>query len=160
MPPTYDRKALIKGLPTKTQLEGTALGDALVAGDQGRAARRWGRASRASPHPPASILLVSDGGSNTGRVTPETAAQQAKKRGIPISTVALGTASGVVRQNIPTGKGKQTFPLVQQVPVDPKVLKQVASDSGGHFYAAPSASKLDSRLQGARLAARVQQAVP
>ena len=81
--------------------------------------------------------------SNAGRITPETAAQQAKKFGIPISTVALGTTSGVVHQNIPTGKGKQTFPLVQQVPVDPTVLKQVASDSGGHFYAAPSASKLD-----------------
>jgi len=33
---------------------------------------------------------------------------------------------------------------VQQVPVDPKVLKQVAGDSGGHFYSAPSASKLES----------------
>ena len=143
VPPTYDRKALIKGLPTTTQLEGTALGDALTQAIK-VARKAVGPSKKGSPHPPASILLVSDGGSNAGRVQPEAAAQQAKRLGIPISTVALGTASGTVRQNIPTGKGKQTFPLVQQVPVDPKVLKQVAGDSGGHFYSAPSASKLES----------------
>ncbi len=142
VPPTYDRKAFVKGLPTKAQLEGTALGDALFQAV--RVARKAvGPSKPGDPHPPATILLLSDGGNNTGRIPPAAAAQQARKAGVPISTISLGTAAGVVHQNVPLGKGKQTFPLVQQVPVETKTLKEVATASGGRYYAATSAAGLD-----------------
>lgn len=142
VPPTYDRDALIKALPTKAQLEGTALGDAL---DQAVhvAKKAVGPSKPGKPAPPATILLVSDGGNNSGRVTPAAAAAEARKAKIPVSTIALGTAAGVVHQNVPIGNGKQTFPFVQQVPVDPKLLKQVASASGGKFYSAGTAKGVD-----------------
>jgi Ca-activated chloride channel family protein len=142
VPPTYDRPTLIKGLPLKADLDGTALGDALYQAVR-VAKKAVGTSKPGSPHPPASILLVSDGGNNAGRVKPAQAAALAKKAGIPVSTVAIGTAAGVVHQNIPLGTGKKTFPLVQQVPVDSQVLHQVAALSGGHFYAATTATSVD-----------------
>jgi Ca-activated chloride channel family protein len=142
VPPTYDRKTLIKGLPAKAELDGTALGDALYQAVR-VAKKAVGPSKPGQPHPPATILLVSDGGSNAGRVKPAQAAALAKKAGIPVSTVAIGSPAGVVHQNVPLGQGKKTFPLVQQVPVDPKVLRQVAALSGGHAYAATTASGVD-----------------
>ena len=141
VPPTYDRATLINALPRTTQLEGTAIGDALAEAIF-VAKRAVGPSKPGSPHPPATILLVSDGGQNAGTITPAAAAEQARKAAIPISTVAVGTAAGVVHQKIPLGKGSKTFPLVQQVPVEPAVLEQVAKTSGGHFFAAQSAGQL------------------
>jgi Ca-activated chloride channel family protein len=142
VPPTYDRKTLIKGLPAKAELEGTALGDALFQAVR-VAKKAVGPSKPGQPHPPATILLVSDGGTNSGRIKPADAAALAKKAQIPISTIAVGTAAGVVHQKVPIGNGKQTFPLVQQVPVDPKILREVAAGSGGHFYSAASPKGLE-----------------
>ncbi len=139
--PTYDRDTLIRGLPAKAELEGTALGDALSAA-LGVARKAVGPSRPGAPHPPATILLISDGGSNTGKVTPVQAASAARKAGIPVSTVALGTSHGQVHQLVPIGPGKKTFPLVQQAPVDPTTLKAVAAGSGGKFYAVHSSDQL------------------
>ena len=86
--------------------------------------------------------MLSDGGQNAGRVQPAQAAALAKKASIAVSTVSLGTAAGVVHQKVPLGTNGKTFPLVTQVPVDPSTLKTIAQDSGGHFYAAHSATEL------------------
>jgi Ca-activated chloride channel homolog len=142
VPPTYDREQLLKGLPRKPELEGTALGDAIVSAVV-VAKKAVGAGKPGQPHPPATILLVSDGAQNTGRVTPVAAAKQAVKAAIPVSTVALGTAAGVVHQTVPIGTGGKTFPLVQQVPVDATTLRAVAAAGGGKFYAAHSSNQLD-----------------
>ncbi len=139
VPPTYDRNAVINGLPKKTQLEGTAMGDALSQAVN-VAKKAVGPSKPGHPHPPATILLLSDGGQNAGRVTPVQAATQARKAAIPVSTVSLGTAGGKVEQKVPFG-GK-TVPLVTQVPVEAKTLRAVAAAGGGHFYAAHSAAQL------------------
>jgi Ca-activated chloride channel homolog len=140
--PTYDRKELIAGLPLTTVLEGTAMGDALSQAVT-VAKKAVGPSRPGAPHPPATIVLVSDGGSNSGKVTPAKAAADARKAGIPVSTVSIGTLRGVVHQNVPIGGGTKTFPLVQQVPVDPTTLKSVAAVSGGKFYPAQSPAQLD-----------------
>jgi Ca-activated chloride channel family protein len=139
VPPTYERQTLINGLPKKTELEGTAMGEALAEAVK-VAKKAVGPSKPGSPHPPATILLLSDGGQNAGRTTPEQAAAQARKAAIPVSTVSLGTASGKVEQKIPYGS--KTVPLVTQVPVEPKVLKSVATIGGGHFYQAHSSAQL------------------
>ncbi len=160
VPPTYDRATLINALPRTTQLEGTAIGDAL--------AEAVFVAKRAvGPSKPGVAAPAGDDPARLGR-RPERRhdharprrRQQARKAAIPVSTVAVGTAAGVVHQKIPLGKGSKTFPLVQQVPVEPAVLEQVAKTSGGHFFAAQSAGQLEPGLQGARHAARLQPAVP
>jgi Ca-activated chloride channel family protein len=141
VPPTYDHQSILNALPKKTELEGTALGDALSEAVV-VAQKAVGPSKPGKPHAPASILLVSDGGQNAGRVQPTAAATQAKKAGIAVSTVSLGTAAGVVHQKVPLGTNGKSFPLVSQVPVDPSTLKSVAKASGGHFYAAHSANQL------------------
>jgi Ca-activated chloride channel homolog len=141
VPPTYDRNSLLRGLPVKAQLEGTALGEAISQAVK-VAKKATAPPKPGQPHPPASILLISDGGNNAGQVTPVNAAKEARKAGIPISTVSLGTLNGSVKQQVPLGKGKKTFPLVTNVPVEPTTLKQVAAASGGRFYAAHSTNQL------------------
>jgi Ca-activated chloride channel homolog len=150
--PTYDHSAVIKALPAKAQLDGTAMGDALAEAVT-VAKRAVGPSKPGAPHPPATILLVSDGGSNAGKTTPEQAATLAKKAAIPVSTVSVGTASGVVHQNVPLGQGKKTFPYVSQVPVDPTTLKSIAKTSGGTFFAAHSPTQLEAvyKALGSRL---------
>jgi Ca-activated chloride channel family protein len=142
VPPTYDHDQLIKGLPKQTELEGTALGDALAQAVT-VAKKAVGPSKPGHPHPPATILLVSDGAQNTGRITPIAAAKGSIKAAIPVSTVSLGTAAGVVHQTVPVGTSGQTFPLVSQVPVDSATLRQVAKAGGGHFYQAHSAAQLN-----------------
>ena len=159
VPPTYDHEAVIRALPAKAQLDGTAMGDALAEA-VAVAKKAVGPSRPGAPHPPATILLVSDGGNNAGKTTPVQAAAQARKDSIPISTVLVGTTSGVVHQNVPLGKGGKTFPFVQQVPVDPTTLQAVAKASGGSFFAAAHPDPARLGLQGARVAARLRQAVP
>ncbi len=137
MPPTYDHEAVVKVLPTKTQEQGTAIGDAIELAIK-VAKTAVGPNKPGDPHPPAAILLLSDGTQNAGKVAYATAAAAARKADIPISTVALGTDHGSVSQ--PLGQGATN---VQQVPVDPSALKQIASASGGRFYAATSADALE-----------------
>ena len=141
VPPTYDHQQIIDALPKKTEIEGTALGDALSEAVV-VAQKAVGPSKPGKPHPPASILMVSDGGQNAGRVQPAAAAAQAKKAGIAVSTVSVGTAAGTVHQNVPNGPGGKTFPLVSQVPVDATTLKAIAKASNGHYYAAQSSNQL------------------
>ena len=77
-------------------------------------------------------MLLSDGASKTGQ-DPAEVAQQAKALGVPIYTVALGTADGVVQQ------GGQ----VLNVAPDPEALAEVAQISGGRAFAAEDSDALD-----------------
>jgi Ca-activated chloride channel homolog len=150
--PTYDHQQVIAGLPKQTELEGTAMGQAIQAAVL-IARKTVGPSKPGNPHPPASIVLFSDGGANAGQVTPVQAAQQALKAAIPVSTVAVGTPAGVVHQKVPIAGSKKTFPLVQQVPVDPTTLQAVAKESGGDFFPAltPAALNTVYRKLGSRL---------
>jgi Ca-activated chloride channel family protein len=140
VPPTYDRNAVIRALPRVAELQGTAMGVALKQAVL-VAEKAVGPSKPGHPHPPATILMISDGGSNSGDVTPTAAAALARKAKIPVSTVAIGTTAGIVHQIVPIGKG-QTVPFQQQVPVQPATLKSVARTSGGKFFAAHSATEL------------------
>ncbi len=88
---------------------------------------------------PIAIVLLSDGASGAGRLTPQRAAQQAAQAHVPVYTISLGTASGVVTVAVPGGR-----PQIIPVPPDPDTLRQVASITGGQFFAAPSESDLRS----------------
>ena len=87
---------------------------------------------RGEKSPPAAIVLLSDGASKTGR-DPAEVAREAKAAGVPIYTVALGTADGIVQAQ------GQTL----AVPPDPEALAEVAALSGGRAFAAEDADALD-----------------
>jgi Ca-activated chloride channel family protein len=63
--------------------------------------------------------------------------QEAKKDRIPIYTVALGTAAGVLPNPDPLGQ-----PL--SVPPDPQLMQEIARGSGARAFNARSADELSS----------------
>jgi Ca-activated chloride channel family protein len=137
VPPTYDRVTLLRALPTKAQPEGTALGDGLQTALL-VATKAIGPVKKGVPRPPAAIVLFSDGTQNTGHVLYSTAAEQARKAGIPVSTVLVGTPGGVVVTPFKNGGGAQR----QAVPTTPSALQGIAKTTGGLFLEVHSASDL------------------
>lgn len=89
--------------------------------------------------PPLSILLLSDGYSTEG-TPPLGAAILARQLEVPIYTVALGTQTGLGPDGRPA-------------PPDLETLQQVATVTGGQFFAAPDADAL--RAVYANLGSRV-----
>ena len=89
----------------------------------------------AKSHPPSAIVLLSDGAANTGN-NPVQVAQAAKLEKIPIYTVALGTAYGVISQG--------PFGPAYSVPPDPQLMRQIARASGGKAFDAKTADELSS----------------
>jgi Ca-activated chloride channel family protein len=127
--PTQDRVAIKSTLQALLANGGTATGDALES-----ALNALGKRDKKSP--PAAIVLLSDGASKTGR-DPAEVARKAKAAGVPIYTVALGTADGIVQA------GGQTL----AVPPDPQALAEIAALSGGRAFAAEDSNALDQVYQ-------------
>lgn len=136
--PTQDRDALTAALDRLTVHGGTATGDAIQA-----AVRVLQRApSQNGRKPPSAIVLLSDGSSTQGDVLPQDAARNAGRLKIPITTVALGTASGTI-----TVRGKDGTTQTKRVPPDPASLRQIAQLSGGRAQTAASAADLSAVYQ-------------
>ncbi len=134
---------------------GTAIGDALArAVELGRdALRERGLAAVGSSPAPTdvegavTILFLSDGRQNRGLLPPAEGARLAAQAGIPVFTVALGTATGGGR---PGGGGG--FGFGNRAP-DPATLRMIASRTGGEFFRARSSAALSAAYRdlGSRL---------
>ncbi len=125
--PTDDRDLVRTALDTLAPGEGTAIGDAVALSlELGREVR-----TDDGETPPRTILLLSDGLRDGGRVDPVDAAASAKELGIPVHTVLVGTPEGVVREELPGG-----FTRIIQVPPSPETLRELASATGGEFFTA------------------------
>ncbi len=119
--PTTDRAELKAALRDAMKPSGgTATGDALAVSVE--MARSSGKKV------PSAIVLLSDGKETHGR-DPLPVADEAKKLGIPIYTVALGTASG-------------TLPNGDAVPPDTTTLQEIATRSGGQAFTAVDTNAL------------------
>jgi Ca-activated chloride channel homolog len=80
------------------------------------------------------IILLTDGSSNSGELSPETAAQIASAKNIRIYTVGVGTeGEAPFRVNIP-GYGERY--VYQHVEIDEKTLGMIATKTGGVYYRA------------------------
>jgi Ca-activated chloride channel family protein len=98
--------------------QGTAIGSALSA-----AATRLDNRDAKSKI----IVLITDGASNSGKISPLEAAQEIKSLGIKTYTVAIGTTEGRVSQGI------QSYPRQE---FDLPTLRKIASETRGeHFWA-------------------------
>jgi Ca-activated chloride channel family protein len=132
--PTTDRSQIRTELANLRPSGGTATGKAIAL-----ATRILNRAPKiAGKRPPGAIVLLSDGKSTLG-IDPIAAARAAKRRHIPIYTVALGTASGTI--NVPNGKG-QSGTHAETVPPSPQTLAQIAKASGGQTFTAANTAHL------------------
>jgi Ca-activated chloride channel family protein len=137
VPATSDRAAVLAGVASLQTGAGTATADAI---DLSLAAiRALPKAASGKPQP-AAIVLMSDGSPTIGRggeppgVAVDDEASSAKAAGVPIDTIAFGTAEGTV-----TIRG-QTVP----VPSDPVAMARIAHESGGKSFTAKSANQLHS----------------
>lgn len=82
------------------------------------------------------ILLLTDGVSNVGALTPMQAAEMAVDNKIKIYTVGIG---GDKEARIPVGSpvfGIQRYQMIPGGSVDEKTLKEIARMTGGKFYMA------------------------
>ncbi len=81
------------------------------------------------------IILVTDGMSNRGTITPIDAAKQAAELGIKIFTIAIGKDERLSRYTA----NVDTF--------DEKTLKEIARITGGKFYRASSGARLQKAFE-------------
>jgi Ca-activated chloride channel family protein len=144
--PTADRNLVTTALDTLKPGEGTAIGDAVAL------SLRVGQPRQQSLEvPPRAVVLISDGARDGGQVDPTEAAQQAKRRGVPVYSVLVGTPDGFVEEELPGGLRR-----IIRVPPNPETLEQVAKTSGGEFFAVPDAEALSQVYEelGSRLGTR------
>lgn len=87
------------------------------------------------------IVLLTDGVANVGTMTPLQAAEEAKKYGIKVYTIGLGTDNDA---KIPMGNGVfgTQYQLIPGGGIDYKVLKEISDLTGGKFYPAKSEGAL------------------
>src|SRR3954471_2242299 len=140
--PTTDHARVIAAINALKVHGATAMGDALkLAVDSARVPVPDGLGG--NRRLPAAIVLLSDGASTRG-ADPIDVVGDVKKYKIPIFTVALGTANGTLSHT-----NKQTGAVTtEKVPPDALTLQDIARDSGGQFFAAPDARKLQAVYAG------------
>ncbi|MGN6692971.1 MAG: VWA domain-containing protein, partial [Aquihabitans sp.] len=128
--PTQDREELLAAIDQLRLGERTAIGEAIYASlDAIKTAPKAGNGERV----PARIVLMSDGETTSGRPDAQAAAA-AKKAKVPVSTIAFGTADGVIE--LPGQDG----PI--PVPVNPAALAKVANGTNGTAFTAATGSEL------------------
>lgn len=127
-PITLDHNWLLKRLK-EVRLEildeqGTAIGSAIAA-----SAKKLDARDAKSQI----IVLITDGASNSGKLSPIDAAKHAQTLGIKVYTVAIGTKDGRVSGNI------QRFPRQE---FDLPTLRKIAELTGGEHYWAQNVAAL------------------
>jgi Ca-activated chloride channel family protein len=138
--PTTDRTQVNAALDSLQAQGGTAMGDALSVSVKALQSAFGPKGLKVKPgqkRAPAEVVLLSDGKNTTGATDPIGVAQAAKKLGIRINTVALGTPTGTVQVQDNLG-----FTQTIQVPPDRPTLRQIAQTTGGRFFSAPNANHL------------------
>lgn len=135
LPMTTDHAALINyidGVEVGMLEDGTAIGDGIVTSinriKNGKAKSK-------------SIILLTDGSNNTGIVAPLSAAEVAKKNGIKIYTIGIGT-NGVAPYPVRLDAlGRPQFEN-QKVVIDEATLQGIAKMTGGKYFRATNNKSL------------------
>ncbi|OYO17330.1 magnesium chelatase [Enemella dayhoffiae] len=132
VPPTTDRGVVNAGIDNLQLRESTAIGEGIYTA--------LDALLMAPPDPkdpnakvPATMVVLSDGESQRGR-SPFAAAAEAKKRGVPVNTIAFGTPNGYI---IDKRTGRK-----EGVAVNKEQLAEIAAEGGGKGYYAPTVEKL------------------
>jgi Ca-activated chloride channel family protein len=90
------------------------------------------------------VILLTDGENTAGSVPPLTAAEIAKKFGVRVYTVGIGT-NGTAPYPVNTIMGKQYQPM--PVKIDEVTLKDIANKTGGKYFRATNNKKLEAIYQ-------------
>ena len=87
------------------------------------------------------IILLTDGVNNSGNISPQTAAEIAKKYGIRIYTIGVGR-NGMAPYPLPTG-GTAMLP----VEIDEQTMTKISTETGGQYFRAQKNAELDAIYQ-------------
>jgi Ca-activated chloride channel family protein len=139
-PPTLD-KSLLSTLVSKMELgiidgNGTAIGDAV-----GTAVARLRRSNARSK----AIILLTDGDSNAGSIAPDYAAHLAQTQAVRVYTVQIGNGDDVDVQEGVDLFGQPKF-VREHFPVNPELLKRMASTTGGDAFVATDKKGLEQSM--------------
>jgi Ca-activated chloride channel homolog len=139
-PPTLDY-GLITGLVSKIELgvidsSKTAIGDAV-----GTAVARMRRSDARSK----AVVLLTDGDSNEGMISPEYSAHLAQKEGVRVYTVQIGNGDDV---DVQTGTDLFGQPVYERhhYPVNPELLRSMSHETGGESFIATDKSALEKSM--------------
>tara|TARA_R110000868_G_scaffold97619_9_gene268623 strand:+ start:16193 stop:17167 length:975 start_codon:yes stop_codon:yes gene_type:complete len=91
------------------------------------------------------IILLTDGVSNVGTMTPIQAAEEAKAAGIKVYAIAIG-GNGDARIPVPGGFGTQRFQYIPGGSFDVDTLKKIATMTGGEVFRADNEQALKNVL--------------
>lgn len=91
------------------------------------------------------IILLTDGENNAGEIHPETASALAKKNGIILYTVGIGTKGTVPLEYINPITGK-VYSGYLDSNFDSSVLEKIAANAGGRYYSVESLSAMSMAL--------------
>lgn len=94
-----------------------------------------------SKAPSKVVILITDGANNTGDISPLTAAEIAKKKGVRIYTIAVGK-QGKVKMPVGVMPDGSYYYATVESDMDPKTLRIIAETTGGLYYAATNNDKL------------------
>lgn len=87
------------------------------------------------------IILLTDGVNNAGNISPQTAAEIAKKYDIRIYTIGIGR-NGMAPYPLPTG-GTVMLP----VEIDEQAMTKISTETGGQYFRAQKNAELDAIYQ-------------
>lgn len=129
-PPTSDPAPVVDRLlrvePDRIG-SGTAIGDALAAASARLPQDQAGQSA---------VILMTDGTSNRGRITPLAAARAAAALGIRVYTIGFGSREGAF---LPAINGSDP----QKVSLDEQPLRTIAQLTAGRYFRATGATELD-----------------
>jgi Ca-activated chloride channel homolog len=139
-PPTLDY-GLLTQLVGKMDLDlidgnGTAIGDAV-----GTAVARLRRSNSRSK----AVILLTDGDSNAGSIDPTYATHLAEVQGVKVYTVQIGNGDNVLVQEGVDLFGQPRYTNAH-FPVNPTLLKKMASETGGEAFIATDKKGLEESM--------------
>ena len=137
--PTDDRAEILDEIDGLEAHTGTAIGDAIATAiDLAPMDENGTIPTGKDGKPLVSVLLLSDGASTQG-ISTNDAIGLAKDAGIAVHTIALGTDAGTV--TVPNALGE---PQTVSVAPDRETLEEIAGETGGTYFDAPTEQDLDS----------------
>lgn len=139
-PPTLDY-GLLNQLVQKMDLDvidgnGTAIGDAV-----GTAVARLRRSTARSK----AVILLTDGDSNAGSISPEYSAHLAQTQAVRVYTVQIGNGDDVPVQDGVDLFGQPRY-VTAHFPVNPELLKKIAAETGGDSFVATDKKGLEKSM--------------
>jgi Ca-activated chloride channel family protein len=140
-PPTLDYN-LIAQLVSKIELEPEVIGGRTAIGDAvGTAVARMRRSDARSK----AVVLLTDGDSNEGTISPEYSAHLAQKEAVRVYTVQIGNGSDV---EVQVGVDLFGQPRYQRArfPVNPDLLRKMAHETDGESFIATDKAGLEKSM--------------